>query len=752
MAPMSSTGTTEAGDAAGAPTAGSGPDVSPGGSRPDPDGSASHRGSPLARLGTWTATHLRAVVLLWLVVLAVFGAFAPRVETALAGAGWQDSSSQSVQARAVIQRDFGGLDATALQVVIVDHRGAIASDPAAQATLKGVTRLLRADPRVSTVELPAAGVSLSRDGRTGVVTAGSAADSNAMVRAADALAGPLNGLSRPGISVTLTGDSALWANFNSANRSAMLRSEMLSWPVTIVILVIAFGSLVAAGLPLLLTMVGLLVAAGALVLSTHVAPVSIWALNFALMFALALGIDYALFLVVRFRSALERRGAVPGDRETAVAAVAETMDTAGKAVAFSALTVLASLAAILLVPSPAFRSMAFGIMLAVVAVLAATLTLLPAVLGRLGTRVNAGAIRLRRRHEPRGPSQLEARLHTWGRFLWRHPLPAGLAALGVLLLAAFPVLGLRTNMPSITIVPATANARIGYDQVTKAFGPGSPGTLQVLVPAAQQGRALATLAHTRGVATVIPGPTRADLTLDQVVPTTGPSTTATGATIDRLRAVLPTGTLVGGAAAENHDLQQSLSSHTLLVFGLLAGLGFILLLIALGAPLVAAAGVAITALSVAGAFGVARLIFQDGHLSGVLGFQPQGFVDAWGPIFFGAMVFGVAMDYTLFMLSAAKERYETHADPEHAMVGSVRTSGRVVVSAAAVMVAVFLTFALSGPLAPKEMGVILAVAVALDAIVVRLVLLPVLLRLGGHGIWHLPRWLGRILPKVRFSH
>ncbi len=711
-----------------------------------------HRRGPMARLGAWSATHLRAVLLLWLVVLGAFGAFAPQVEHALAGAGWQDSTSQSVRARAIIQRDFAGLGATALQVVVVDHHGPIATDPAAQSVLTKVSALLHADPRVSTVVAPQPGASLSADGRTGVVTAGAAADANAMVRAADALAGPLGRLSQPGVSVTLTGDSALWANFNSANRSAMLRSEMLSWPVTMVILVIAFGSLVAAGLPLMLTMVGLLVAAGALVLATHIAPVSIWALNFALMFALALGIDYALFLVVRFRAALERRRVAPGDRAGVVAAVTETMDTAGKAVAFSALTVLGSLAAILLVPSPAFRSMALGIMLSVVAVLAATLTLLPAVLGRLGTRINAGRIRIPRRPRTRTRPGLDDRFHAWGRLLWRHPLPASLAALGALLLAAAPVLGLRTNMPSITIVPASANARIGYNQVTKAFGPGAPGTLQVLVPAAQQGAALATLSHTAGVAATVPGPTHAGWTLDQVVPSTGPSTTATGATIDRIRRILPPGTLVGGAAAENHDLRQSLASHTPLVFGLLAGIGFILLLVALGAPLLAAAGVLITALSVAGAFGIARLIFQDGHLSGVLGFTPQGFVDAWAPLFFGAMVFGVAMDYTLFLLSAAKERYETRADPEHAMIGSVHASGRVVISAAAVMIAVFLTFALSGPLAPKEMGVILAVAVALDAIVVRLVLIPVLLRLGHHRSWHLPRWLARILPTVHFSH
>ncbi len=153
-----------------------------------------------------------------------------------------------------------------------------------------------------------------------------------------------------------------------------------------------------------------------------------------------------------------------------------------------------------------------------------------------------------------------------------------------------------------------------------------------------------------------------------------PSTVATGATIDRLRTELPAGSLVGGAAAENHDLQAALTLEAPLVVGILVVMGFVLLLIALCAPLIAAAGVVITGLSVAGAFGIARLIFQDGFFSGMLNSQSQGFVDAWGPIFFGAMVFGVAMDYTLFLLSAAKERYETHPDPEHAMVGSVRFS------------------------------------------------------------------------------
>jgi RND superfamily putative drug exporter len=708
--------------------------------------------SPFARLGTWTATHFRQVLVAWLLILVVFGVFAVRVEGSLSGAGWQASNSQSVQARTIIQQDFSGLGATGLQVVVVDHNAPIGSDPQAKAILARATQRLRSDHRVSTVVPPRAGVSLSRDGRVAVITAGAAADSNAMVKAADELAAPLGALARPGISVTLTGDSALWANFNNANRSAMLRSELLSWPVTIMILIIAFGSLVAAGLPLLLTIAGLVVAAGALVITTKLMPVSIWALNFALMFALALGIDYALFLVVRFRAALQRRGATPGDQTAIVASVAETLDTAGKAIAFSALTVLASLAAILLVPSPAFRGTALGIMLSVVAVLAATLTLLPAVLGRLGTRINRGTIRLGRKNRAVPVAPLDGILHAWGRFLWRHPVPAGLAALVLLLVAAAPIVGMRTNMPSITIVPASASARVGYFQVAGAFGPGAPGTLDVLVRQQKQPQALTILSNARDVVGVVPGPTSAGWVLDRVVPKTGPSTSATGAAIDRLRKVLPVGSLVGGAAAENHDLQAALASHTALVLGVLAIVGFVLLLIALQAPLIAALGVAITGLSVAGAFGIARLIFQDGHLSGFLGFQPQGFIDAWAPLFFGAMVFGVAMDYTLFMLTAAKERYETNPDPEPAMVGSMRTSGRVVLSAAAVMIAVFLTFALSGPLAPKEMGVILGIAVALDALVVRLVLLPVLLRMGRDRSWQRPKWLARILPRVSFTH
>ena len=265
----------------------------------------------LARLGAWSGTHLRVVLVGWLLVLGVFGAFAPQVESALSGAGWQDSGSQSVRARDLIAKNFAGLGSTALQVVVHDNASQIAADPTAQQAIARASALLRADSRVSTVVAPQPGVSISKDGRTAIIQAGAKADANEMVRAADALVGPITGLSSKSVSVDLTGSSALWANFNKVNHSAMIKSEVLSWPVTMLVLVLAFGSLVAAGLPLMLTLVGLVTAAGALVVSTHLAPVSIWAMNFAMMFALALGIDYALFIVVRFRAALHRRADEP---------------------------------------------------------------------------------------------------------------------------------------------------------------------------------------------------------------------------------------------------------------------------------------------------------------------------------------------------------------------------------------------------------------------------------------------------------
>ena len=695
---------------------------------------------PIGRLGRYTATHFRVVLVGWLVVALALGFFAPRVETALSGAGWETTCSQSVQARQLIDKDFRGLSSYGLMTVVYSPTQSV-NDPAFKSTIGKVESTLRADSAVRSVVAPSPGVSISRDGHTAIVQAGAAKSSNGMVKAAGALEPRLAALSADGVQVHLTGASGMWSDFNAANRTAMMKSEVISWPVTLGILLLAFGSLVAAGLPLMLTMIGLASAAGLLYLGTLVMPISIWAMNFALMFALALGIDYALFVVHRFR------GALFGHGMSAVDATAVAMDTAGKAVLFSGVTVLISLSAVMLVPSPAFRSMSLGIMLAVVFVLAATLTLLPAVLSRLGRKVDKLALPWAHSGEHRS-----ARFAAWGERLWRQPVRYSLAAVVILVGLALPITQLKTAMPSIKVVPTSDASYIGYQQVQTAFGPGAVGPLQIVTPAAQARAAAQIATRDPGVAALMPTQTANGYALITAIPKQDPSNPAVGRTIDRLRAELPAGSLIGGAVAENHDLQAALSAKTPLVIGVILGLGFLLLLIALQAPLLAAIGVLTNLLATGAAFGVAKWIFQDGALHSLLGFQSQGFLDAWGPVFFFAMIFAISMDYTVFLLSAAKEHWDHTHDPREAMVGAVAHSGRVIFAAGAVMVAVFLTFALSGPLPPKEMGVILGVAVLLDAALVRLLLVPVLLRLTGKWAWYLPRWAHRLLPDVTFGH
>jgi len=696
---------------------------------------------PIGRLGRFAATHRAAVFAVWAVLAVGLGFLAPRVETALSGAGWEATGSESVAVRKQVDAAFGGAGAYGLQVAVHSRRLGVDS-PAFQRSLRAVERALAADPAVGKVVPPRLGVSISRDGHTAVVRATAAEDPNGMVAAANDLKGELAGVTAPGVEANLTGAAGMWSDFNEANKEAMLKSELFSWPVTLLILVLAFGSLVAAGLPLMLTIVGLVLSAGVLYLGTLLSPISIWAMNFALMFALALGIDYALFVVMRFRGTLFGQGLNPTE------AVASTMDTAGKAVLFSGLTVIVSLAAVMLVPSPAFRSVSLGIMISVLFVLAATLTLLPAVLAKLGPRVDRVALPWAHSAEHRSP-----RFARWGELLWRRPLLFGGLGLLVLVALALPVLGARTGMPSIKVVPPGDHSRVGYEQLTEAFGPGAPGLLQVTVPQAEARQVASQLQADPGIAMALPPQAGVDGTaLIEAMPAPSPSSIAFGDTLDRVRAELPPAAQVGGPAAENHDLETALAAKTPLVIAVVLGLGFLLLLVAFQAPLIAALGVLTNLLSTAAAFGVATLVFQDGNLAGLLGFESQGFLDAWAPVFFFAMVFAISMDYTVFLLSSAREHWERTGSAREAMVGGLAHSGRVILAAGGVMVAVFFTFALSGPLPPKEMGAILGVAVLLDAFLIRLLLLPVLLRLTGDAAWWLPGWLRRLLPDVRFGH
>ena len=688
----------------------------------------------LGRLGRWAATHRRAVVLVWIGVFVALGAFAPRAEHALSGGGWQADGSESVHARGLIDRHFDGQGSYALTAVVASNTGHSAG-PAFRATVARVVGLLRRDPAVGAVLPPRGPESIAPNGRVAVVRGGAAAGPAEMVRAAGRLRGRLRAAAGPDTEVSLTGAAGLWSEFNEENKDAMLRSEVMSWPVTLAVLAVAFGSFAAAGIPLLLAILGLVATAGALWLGAHVIGITIWAMNFALMFALAVGIDYALFVVVRFRAAM-RSGLRPDD------AVAETMDSAGRAVLVSGVAVLASLAAVMIVPSQPFRTSALGILLAVGFVLAASLTLLPALLARLGPRIDrfalpwAGAVQHR--------SEAFAR---WGRLLWRRPLVIGGPALAVLVALALTGLGLRTAMPTVGVLPADAGARAGYERLQDAFGAGAPAELQVVAPANQSGRVRAALEQSPGVAAVAPAERRDRLALTRVRPVS-----AEADIVDRVRSQVPDGALVGGATAEGHDLERALADRLPLVYGLVVAVGFALLLLVVRAPVAAATAVLMNLLATAAAFGVARLVFQEGHGEGLLGFSSQGFVDAWAPIFFFALIFALAMDYTVFLLSSVRAELERAGDPRTALVEGLARSGRVINAAGGVMVVVFFTFALSGPLAPKEMGVILGVAVLLDTLLVRLLLLPAALRLLGPRAWWTPRLLDRAPQALRLRH
>ena len=685
----------------------------------------------LGRLGRWCACHRRFVFIAWAVVAVALGSLAPRTEHALSGGGWQADGSESVRTRELIDRHFGGHGSYAL-VVVVSSRTHAASEPPFRRAVASAARALRREREVTTVRLPHRGDSVSPDGHLALVSGGTAGDTAQAVRAAGRVRERLDSLAPAGVELAVTGSPALWSQFNEENKRAMMRSELLSWPLTLAVLLLAFGSLAAAGIPLLLSISGLVATAGALWLGTRVTGITVWAMNFALMFGLAVGIDYALFVVVRFRAAL-RSGLPP------VEAVAETMDSAGRAVLVSGFAVLASLSAVMLVPSQPFRTSAAGIVFAVGFVLAASLTLLPAVLARLGDRIDRFALPWAGGLQHR--SEAFAR---WGRLIWRRPVMLGALASAALVALALLTLGLRTAMPTTGALPEGASARAGYERMQGAFGEGAPAELQIVAPRDDAARVRALVGRSDGVAAVRAPERSAGLALVRVQP----SLERPGELIDHLRRHLPRGALVGGAAAEAHDLERALAQRTPAVYGLVLAVGFVLLVLVVRAPVAAAAAVLLNLLATAAAFGVARLIFQDGAGASLLGFEPQGFVDAWAPVFFFCLTFALAMDYSVFLLSTAREQFERLGDPRAALVEGLAQSGRVINAAGAVMVVVFLTFALTGPLAPKEMGVILGVAVLLDTVLVRLLLLPAVLRLAGARAWWTPRVLTRGLRKV----
>ncbi len=709
----------------------------------DPD---AQREGLLARIGRAAGRRPRRVLALWAVVVLLAGPLAVTLAGALSGAGWEAQGSTAQTVRDEIRRDFPHLGAEAA-VVAYQQATPIADDPTGLAAL--VDALQGSEGTTTVVDPLAAGPEaglVSSDGRTALVPVGLEAASDAdLPESAGAVMRTVAGVELPeGARADTTGEWAVWHDFNQLNEEALHKAELLSGLPTVILLFVAFGSAVAAGLPLVLAIAGIAVGFAALHLGTDVTPLSVWSMNFSMMIGLAVGIDYSLFIVSRYREERE-------DGKDALDAIAGTMATSGKAVFLSALTVVLSLAAVFLVPVMVFRAMALGMILSVSATALASLTLLPAILVALGDRVLVA-----RGHEDPDRAA-EGRWARWTAAAMRRPGATLAAGLGILLLLAVPALGMRLGMPGARVVDQGNQSRDGYETVVGAFGPGAAAPLFVTVPAGDAARVVELASADAGVAAaqVVAEPAASGRTVVRVVPTTAVDDRATSDLVARLRGQLDTevpAAAVGGPGAQNHDLTAALTGTAPYAVGLIMLVAFVLLLVVFRSLPIALFSIALNLVGVAASFGFATLVFQHGVGASLLGIEHQGFVDAWAPLFFFALLFGLSMDYQLFLLAAIKERRDATGDAALAVREGIARTGRPITNAALIMIVVFVAFGVTGPIPPTELGVTLALAVLLDATVIRMMLVPSILGLLGERAWALPRWLDRRLPHVSFSH
>ena len=700
----------------------------------------------LARTGRAAGRRPRRVLALWAIAVIASAPLAVTLTGALSGAGWEAQGSTTQEVRDELRRDFPQLGAEAA-IVAYRQSTPIADDSAGLAALiTGLRGSAGTSAIVDPLAAPPEAGLLSPDGRAALIPVGLEASSDAeLPEAAGSVMDTVAGISLPdGTEANTTGEWAVWNDFNTLNEQALHRAELLSGLPTVILLFIAFGSAIAAGLPLLLALAGIAVGFAALHLGTASTPLSVWSMNFSMMIGLAVGIDYSLFIVSRYREERE-------DGKDALDAVASTLATAGKAVFLSALTVVLSLAAIFLVPVMVFRSMALGMILSVVATAAASLTLLPAILVALGDRV------LVAKGEDDPDRAAEGRWTRWTAAAMRRPGLTLAAGLGVLLLLAAPALGMRLGMPGAGVVDRGEQSRDGYEAVVDSFGPGAAAPLFVTVPAGDAAVVVAIAVADRGVvnAGVVAEPAESGRTVVRVTPVSSVDDEATSQLVGRLRGQLDVAVPeaeVGGPGAQNHDLTAALTDTAPLAIGSIMLVAFVLLLVVFRSPLIAVTSILFNLVGVAASFGFATLVFQHGYGASLLGIEHQGFVDAWAPLFFFALLFGLSMDYQLFLLAAIKERRDATGDARLAVREGIARTGRPITNAALIMIVVFVAFGVTGPIPPTELGITLALAVFLDATVIRMMLVPSLLGMLGENAWYLPVWLDRRLPHVSFSH
>lgn len=697
----------------------------------------------LTRLGYTAAVHPWRIIAGWVVALALTLA----LSAAVGGSPHDDytvAGSASQAGSDLLTERFGDTYATDARVVVRDPDGPL--DPAAVDALSG---RLAGLPHVVAVDPPR----WSADGDTALLTVRYDVPVTDFTgsEAVDALRAATAPAEQAGLTVAVGGQVP--ENFAPPSGVA----ELVGVLIALVVLVFAFGSVVAAGLPMAVALVGLGVGSSLIALLAAITDVSTVAPTVAAMVGLGVGIDYALLLVTRFVEGLRAGLPVPE-------AAARANGTAGVSVVFAGTTVLISLIGLRLADLPTYTTVGIATLLVVFSVMLTSITLVPALCGLVGRRVLG-----RRAHRTARPDHAVAgpRHHAeratatarWAHRVGRRPWPWALGALTLLLVLAAPVLGMRTWPQDAGSQPESNTTRIAYDLVADEFGPGANGPFLLAVdltgPAGSAGQTVVSqlterLAADPGVAAVAPPVLNpaGDAALIIVQPTTGPQDEATVELLHRLRADLPDTVRVTGLTPVFADISDRLADRLWVVIAFVVGVSLLLLTAAFRSVIVSVKAAAMNLLSVAAAYGVMVVVFQWGWGAELLGLPHAVPISSWVPILMFTILFGLSMDYQVFLLSRIREDYLATDDPRGSVVRGLAGTGRVITCAAAIMVAVFVGFGLDADPVVKMMGIGMAVAVLIDATVVRMVLVAATMSILGRANWWLPGWLDRVLPHL----
>ncbi|MER5640600.1 MMPL family transporter [Kitasatospora sp. NPDC002227] len=706
-----------------------------------------HRPGPLGRIAGWSFRHRGRTVLLWLLAVGVAVGLSAGLG-AKYSADYTAPGSDSKQAQQLLTRDFPGLGGESVSLVL--HSDSGVTGAATRDQVKSLLGRMSQVAHVGGIDDPyGPRGKVSPDGRTALgqihldVTSAPDMPKEDTHRLLD-LAKAADG----GLQVRLGGMAVQQAE------QGAIGSEGIGMAAAALILVLTFGSVVAAGLPLLTALGGLAVSSTLLPVLAAVMPVPDWSTSLAAMLGIGVGIDYALLLVTRYR---EWR-AEGLDSEAATVAA---LDTAGRAVVVAGLTVVVSMLGLFAMGLSFMRGAAVSAILSVLVVLAASATLFPALLGYLGRHIERLRLPLPRRKAAEGT--VGSGWLRWSRLVERHRVIGAVVGVVVLLALAAPFLGVRFGFPDAGNDPAGRSNRQAYDTVAAGFGPGSNGPLVLvaeLAPSTRPDAAAglpATLRAVPGVVAVTPPAPSADgrSLLLTVVPATGPQDTATKTLVRNLRDhVLPTAAgpgvqvHVGGATAAAIDSTDNIARRIPLLVGGVVTVSMLLLVVAFRSLAVALKAAVMNLLSVGAAYGVVALVLRGGTAGQLIGIDNPTPLPAFVPVLTFAVLFGLSMDYEVFLVSRMREAWLRSGDNAESIVSGLAGTARVITAAAAIMVAVFAAFVPSPDLPIKVIGVGMGSAILIDATLVRLLLVPAVMHLLGRGNWWLPAWLDRRLPHL----